>query len=74
MQRTSVASEANLVMESVAWEHHVDLKMPFKKKKVSVDWQASELPTIPVLINKKPLKEHTCLAVHWVDKNDKANN
>ena len=61
--RTSKASEANLTLESVAWEHKVTLVMPHKKRKLTTEWESKDLPTIPILVNKKPLKAHTRLVM-----------
>ena len=64
VQRTSDMKHANMVLETVAWEHKVTLTLqPLKKKKHTVGWGSSELPGVPVLLNKKPLKAHTRLAV-----------
>ena len=62
--RTSEKAEANLVLEPVTWEQKVSLNLPTKKKqKTSVEWGSSELPSIPVLVNKKAISKHTKLAV-----------
>ena len=64
VERTSSTSEANLVIESINWEQKVTLTLPTnKRKKISVEWDASELPSIPILMNKKPLAKHTQLKV-----------
>ena len=41
-----------------------------KKRKISVDWGASEMPSIPILVNKKAIKKHTKLAVFQKDEKD----
>ena len=64
VQRTSEASLANMSLESVSAEHELTLHMPFKKKKVDVHWSQQEMPTIPILVNKKAIKEHTQLFVY----------
>ena len=62
--RTQDASEANVHLESITYGHHIEVHLPLKKRKVSkVDWHPADLPTIPVIINKKPLAEHTQLLV-----------
>ena len=45
-------------------ENHAWHVLPTKKKqKTSVEWGSSELPSIPVLVNKKAISKHTKLAV-----------
>ena len=63
VQRSSDSSQANMVFESVSWEHKVTITMPLKKRKHSVDWASKDLPTVPVLINKKAVKAHERLVV-----------
>ena len=65
VQRTSDAAAANLSLEPLAWEHKIALTLPAKKKlKVTSEWDSSELPGIPLLVNKKALKAHQQLFVH----------
>ena len=67
--RTSKASEANLSLEPISFEQKTFLTLPNnKKRKISVDWGASEMPAIPILVNKKALKAHTQLLVFHADK------
>ena len=63
--RTSKASEANLTLEDISFEHHVKVNLPNpKRRKISsVHWEASEMPTIPVLVNTERLEKHTRLIV-----------
>ena len=69
--RTSKPLECNLVFETVTWENKVSFNLPAKKKqKTSVDWDSSELPSIPILVNKKAIKKHTKLAVFQKDEKD----
>ena len=64
VQRSSSPSDVNMVFESASWEQRITLHMPLKKKKTSVvEWQSPELPTIPLLVNNKAVKEHTRLVV-----------
>ena len=71
VERSSSPAEANLVLESVCWDHRVDLKLPRKKQKVSSDWQSQDLPAIPLLVNRKVIKEHVRLVVYQPEKKDK---
>ena len=67
--RTSKASEANLSLEPISFEQKTSLTLPNnKKRKISVDWAASEMPSIPILVNKKALKAHTQLLVFHAEK------
>ena len=68
ISRTSQKSEATLSFEPVTWSATVDLKLPFKKNRVSVKEDSMDLPTLPLLTNKKALKEHTCLKVWHTDE------
>ena len=66
--RTSKGSEANLVKESIGGEIYTNLKLPSSIKKArkeqgKSDWPTHEVPTIPILVNKKPIKKHVLLAV-----------
>ena len=63
VHRASSEKEANMVLEQVSSEQHVTLHMPLKKKKTQVDWEPADVPTIPILMNKKAIKEHTKLLV-----------
>ena len=60
VQRTSKASDANLVFENVTFETQVCVSLPTtKKRKVEASlWGPEELPGIPILINKGSLKKH----------------
>ena len=65
VERSQVPDEANMSLEVVPWEYSVDIEMPSKKrKKQSVQWDAQDLPSISILVNKKAIKEHTRLVVH----------
>ena len=65
--RTSEVSKANMTIENVTWSHQVTLNMPFKKKKHHLDWEACELPSIPILMNKSKIEKHTQLLVFYSD-------
>ena len=72
--RTSEASQANLVFENISFELEVKMNLPAPKRKrvSSSSWEASELPQIPILLNKKAIKEpqeHTKLLVLQAPKN-----
>ena len=52
-----------MVLESVTWQHTITMNMPLKKRKHSVEWESKDLPSVPVLINKKAIKAHQRLVV-----------
>ena len=60
-----------MVLEAASFEARVTLKLPSKKKKEALEWEAPEMPTIPVLLNKKALKEHVRLVVHLPERKEK---
>ena len=68
-----MVSDANLNLESITWTQQIEIQAPFlKKRKLSVvDWGSADLPTIPVLVNKKAIKEHTRLVVFQAIQADK---
>ena len=68
--RASNASEANMALENVSAEQHMTLYMPFKKQKFKVDWEQKDVPTIPLIFNKKAIKKETKLFV-FVPENKK---
>ena len=63
--RASQASEGNMSLEnfccSQTLEFTAPFKLPNKKRKVPVEWQQAEFPNLPVLSNKKAIKQHTRL-------------
>ena len=66
--RTSNASQANLVYESIGGEISMNLKLPSSMKRArkeqgKSDWSSHEVPTVPILVNKKAINKHVLLAV-----------
>ena len=57
-----------MTLEQVSWEQKVILNLPALKKKkmknLQVDWASSELPTVPVMVNPKPIKALTKLCLY----------
>ena len=53
-------------LETVPWDYTANLHMPLKKKPktVSVEWTVEDLPTLPILVNKKALKKHTRVVLY----------
>ena len=77
VSRTSTAPEANMALENVMLEYQVKVCLPAPKRRkvVSVPWESAEMPTIPIMVNKRALKKHTQLFVYQQDKKneDKKN-
>ena len=76
VSRTSNSSEANMSQENVTFEQQIKVSLPApKKRKVqSVHWDTSELPILPILVNKKAIKEHTKLLVFHAEKKNVERN
>ena len=69
VQRTSDKVKVNMTLESVTMQQQVTLNFPvLKKKKHVVEWDPADLPSVPVLLNRKAIKAHTLLAVYLEDK------
>ena len=65
VDRSVDESEGNMTLETVNWEYSAHLDLPLKKKsRHSVEWKSVDLPNIPILVNKKGIKEHTRLVVY----------
>ena len=71
VRRTSQPKEANLETEQVTWEHKVKMHLPKKRKVEAIEWEPVELPSFPVLVNKKPIKKFTELLVYLPDNKGK---
>ena len=66
--RTATSSEANMILENASFEQKVTLVLPDnKRRKCTSDWSSSELPQIPILMNKKAIPAQTRLMVHLVE-------
>ena len=48
--------------------HQGDLPAPNKRKTHVSEWEPAELPSLPVLVNKKVTKKHTKLSVFQAEK------
>ena len=69
--RTATSSEANMTLENVSFEQKVTLVLPDnRKRKCTSDWSSSELPQVPVLMNKKAIPAHTRLMVYLGAQHD----
>ena len=64
-------AQVNMTFENCTFEHQVkvNLLVPKKRKVLSsTQWEEPEMPSIPVLVNKKTIKEHTKLCVFQAEK------
>ena len=65
VQRTNEKEKANMVLENVVSTTSVSLEGPWKKARHTAQWESKDLPSIPVLINKKTVKAHERLATFY---------
>ena len=75
--RTSKLQDVNLEIDNVSWEQEIKVSLPGPKRRKTetLTWTSSELPTFPLLVNKKAIKKHTQLCVFLAEKkkDDKGN-
>ena len=71
--RTCNVKECNLDMDQITWQQNIKVNVPApKKRKVEVlDWETSELPAFPVMVNKKKIEKHVKLCVFLADQKKK---
>ena len=52
-------------LETVTWAYTANLHTPLKTtaNATTVEWEAPDLPTLPLRVNKKGLNEHTRLVL-----------
>ena len=70
VSRTSKASQANMAMETLSFEQSIKVSLPGPKRRktLSVQWDSSDMPTLPILVNKKALPKHIMLLVFQAEK------
>ena len=51
-------------LDTVTWDSTANISLPLKKSKQAAERSAQDLPNLPILVNKKALKEHTRLLVY----------
>ena len=56
--RSTDKSLANPVLGPMSFEHKVTLTLPLKKQRHTVEWEAKDLPSVSLLLNKKSSKAH----------------
>ena len=73
--RTEEAKLANLEQDMVTWQQQIKVTLPAPKRRKTevLEWEASELPAFPILVNKKALAKHTLLQV-FHNKKDKIDH
>ena len=62
--RTSDAKAVNMEVEMIQCSQSIQMTLPAPKKRKTVPqqyWSSSELPSFPILVNKKVLEKHTQL-------------
>ena len=69
IQRAHDKGEANIVGESCTFGSSMEVSVSGAKK--TIRWSTPDLPTIPVLINKKAIKQHTQVKVFLAKPKDK---
>ena len=70
VRRSTRASKANIVFDSVTLETTIKMSLPAPKKRkvATASWTTSEMPTIPVLVNKAKILKHVQLVVFQPEK------
>ena len=65
VQRVPPQEPANMSLDLVGWTHKVTLFPPLPKMpKHEVNWDTTDLPSVPIMVNKKAIKAHTRLVVN----------
>ena len=68
--RTYKGQEANMEMNTVPFEssYKVCLPAPKRRRVSNVSWDTDEMPSLPIIVNKKALKKDTKLLVFLPEK------
>ena len=63
--RTEDFKIANMEQDMVTWQCQIKVSLPApKRRKIHAhEWQSSELPSFPILVNKKALDKHVMLQI-----------
>ena len=69
VHRTSNITEANMSLEQTSFEMNCVLHVT-KKHKHHWDWESEDLPKIPILMNRKTIKQHQRLAMFLENRKD----
>ena len=70
ISRTSKASEANMSLESATFEQTLKVTLPATKKRKTTNlaWESSEMPAVPILVNKTKIKKDMQLLMFLAEK------
>ena len=70
VSRTPDNTEVNMDMEMATWNQKIEVNLPVPKKRKAqvLEWNSAELPSYPILVNKKAIKKHTKLCVFLIEK------
>ena len=73
LARTSKVSEANMVLENVTFEQTLKVTLPATKKRktTNLTWDSSEMPEVPILVNKKKIQKDMQLLMFLAEKKKK---
>ena len=68
--RTSKASEANLSLENATFEQTLKVTLPAAKKRktTNITWESSEMPSVPILVNKTKINKDMQLRMFLAEK------
>ena len=63
--RTRETKDVNLELDNITWSQNIKMNThaPKKRKTEVIEWEPSELPSFPILLNKKAIEKHTRLCV-----------
>ena len=69
--RTSKASEANMSLENATFEQTLKVTLPATKKRktTNLTWESSEMPEVPIMVNKKKIQKDMQLLMFLAQKN-----
>ena len=56
----------SLELGNITWSQNIKMNLPAPKthKTEVIEWEPSELPSFPILLNKKAIEKHTKLCVY----------
>ena len=61
ISRTCETKEVNLDLENITWSKTIKVNLPGPKRRKTevLEWEPSELPSFPILVNKKAIQKRT---------------
>ena len=71
--RTPKVSMANMTLENAFFEQtiKVSLPAPKKRKTTNLTWESSEMPEVPIMVNKKKIQKDMQLLMFLAEKKKK---